>query len=245
MSWKILLVEDENHIAKLILHHLNKEGYQITHVTHGDEALEKFDRYDFALVILDLMLPGIDGLEVCRKIRENSSKHVPIIMLTAKSDEVDKIVGLEMGADDYVTKPFSPRELTARVKAQLRGRVFEKRSKNGQEIAHSDKKTTVYKIGELVIKTEQYKAFVDDKELNLTPKEFELLKFLAKHPNHVFTRDHLLEQIWGFDFFGDTRTVDVHIRHIRQKINETGGSAGLIETVRGVGYCLSETENDL
>ena len=232
MKKKVLLVEDELHIARLISHHLEKNDFELIHLTHGDRALEKFEEEEFDLLLLDLMLPGMDGLEICRKIREKSEKHVPIIMLTAKSHEVDKIVGLEMGADDYVTKPFSPRELISRIKAQLRGR---------KELQTKSEAPPSMKIGQLTIYPEKYRAFVNNRELKLTPKEFELLKFLATNRGQVFTRDVLLNRIWGYEYFGDTRTVDVHVRHLRQKLQDLG-SPNIIETVRGIGYRFKEME---
>ncbi|ACB84568.1 response regulator transcription factor [Natranaerobius thermophilus] len=244
---RILLVEDEHHIAKLVNHNLIKEGYEVEHVTHGDEAFNKYFENDYDLIILDLMLPGLDGLEVCRKIRGNSSLHIPVIMLTAKSDEIEKIVGLEMGADDYVTKPFSPRELLARVKAQLRGRTKELTDEKSQDNSNKifdqrDKSEDVKKNGPLSIKPEKYRAYIENQELQLTPKEFELLNIMVTNSGQVLTREKLLEKIWGYDFLGDTRTVDVHIRHLRQKISEAGGPPDLVETVRGIGYRLKEME---
>ncbi len=239
----ILIVEDDHHIARLITHHLDKMGHDLTHVTHGDEALSIFLSETFDLVILDLMLPGMDGLEICRQMRGRSGdRHIPVIMLTAKNEEVDKIVGLEMGADDYMTKPFSPRELTARVKAQLRGRksdqIIDSSDPNSSEVLDRQEQSSnaSYYAGPLQIFPDKYQVYTPKDELKLTPKEFELLKLLSSNPGQVFTRDRVLEKIWGYDYLGDTRTVDVHIRHLRQKIAEHGCDPDMIGTVRGVGY---------
>lgn len=234
MPAKILIVEDDKYIAKLISYHLKKEGYEITHVVRGDEALALLLEEDFDLVILDLMLPGIGGLDLCRRVREfKKEPYLPIIMLTAKDEETDKIIGLEVGANDYVTKPFSPKELTARVKAHLRSRSqkVDKEKLSG---------TAEVIIGPLTLNPRKYSARINNIPIALTPKEFELIHFLSTHPGQVFTRDILLETIWGFDYIGDTRTVDVHIRHIRQKIEEAGYPHKIVETVRGVGYRLKE-----
>ena len=255
MSEKILLVEDDKHIARLVTYNLEKEGYQVTHQIRGDKAIELLYEKDFDLVILDIMLPGITGLDFCRKAREYKKEpYLPIIMLTAKNEETDKIVGLEMGANDYVTKPFSPKELTARVKSQLRSKSHinanenETSSKTQTDEGKSEDKlnseviTDELVVGSLTLNPRKYRAKVANIPINLTPKEFELLMLLASNPGQVFTRDLLLEKIWGFDYEGDTRTVDVHIRHIRQKIQETGYNKVIIETVRGVGYRLKEPE---
>ena len=253
MSAKILLVEDEKHIAKLISYHLEKSGYNVTHKIRGDEALKLLFDENFDLVVLDLMLPGLDGLDFCRQVREHIKEpYLPIIILTAKDEEVDKIVGLEVGANDYVTKPFSPRELTARVKAQLRSKSqppeTTTNNKREQEENKSYENTKDHsdeiKVGPLHLLPKKYSAKVSGKSINLTPKEFELLKILASNPGQVFTRDILLEKVWGFDFEGDTRTVDVHIRHIRHKIQKAGYSAVIVETVRGVGYRLKEISSE-
>lgn len=250
MLAKILLVEDDKHIAKLVTYNLEKEGYKVVHEIRGDNGLKTFFEEEFDLVILDLMLPGISGLDFCRRAREYKKEpYLPIIMLTAKDEESDKIVGLEMGANDYVTKPFSPKELTARVKAQLRSRNKQDKSEASykemfnKEI-NQDKITGTGEltVGHLVLNPAKYRAEINNVQLNLTPKEFELLLLLASNQGQVFTRDILLERIWGFDYEGDTRTVDVHIRHVRQKIQEAGFSKIIVETVRGVGYRLKEPE---
>lgn len=243
MSEKILLVEDDKHIAKLLTYSLEKEGYKITHKIRGDDALEILFKEEFDLVILDLMLPGISGLDFCRRVREYKKEpYLPIIMLTAKDEETDKIVGLEIGANDYVTKPFSPKELTARVKAHLRSKskINPKETIDQEGNENKSISTEEITIGALALNPAKYRAKIDNIQLSLTPKEFELLLLLANNPGQVFTRDTLLEKIWGFDYEGDTRTVDVHIRHLRQKIQEAGYSQVLVETVRGVGYRLKE-----
>lgn len=181
------------------------------------------------IVILDLMLPGIDGLEVCRNLKRNPrTAALPIIMLTAKSDEIDRVIGLELGADDYMTKPFSQRELVARIKAVLRrSNVL---AGNGEELA----------LGRLRMNFSQYEAWLDNEKLELTPKEYEMLKLLAENAGKVFSREQLLEKIWGYEYFGDTRTVDVHVRHLRAKLERVPEMAEAIETVRGVGYRLAK-----
>lgn len=229
---KILLVEDEDNIARLISHNLQKEGFQVEREISGKKALYKLNCVKFDLVILDIMLPELDGLEVLKYIRNNiTERHVPVIMLTAKSEELDKVLGLEMGADDYVTKPFSPRELSARVKAQLRGRTGVNASNNNFDIITVDK---------LMINIKKHRVTINGEDIDLTPKEFELLVLLAKHPGQVFSRDNLLDRIWGYDFPGGTRTVDVHVRYLRRKLIQMGASENLIETIRGLGYRLKE-----
>jgi two-component system alkaline phosphatase synthesis response regulator PhoP len=180
---------------------------------------------------LDLMLPGMDGMEVCRRTRENAAtRGIPIIMLTAKSEEVDRVMGLEIGADDYVTKPFSPRELVARIRAVLR-RV---------ERLPGDEAKEVFELGPIRIDMRQHKVTVNGKPVELTPKEFDLLHLLVSHPGRAFSREFLLEHLWGYEFFGDTRTVDVHVRRLRQKIEEDPANPHWLETVRGVGYRMLE-----
>ncbi|MDA8233466.1 MAG: response regulator transcription factor [Clostridia bacterium] len=225
---KILVVDDEQHIVELVKFNLEKEGYQVVCAHDGATAIKKFQEENPDLMVLDIMLPEMDGLEVCRRLRSlPNGSDVPVIMLTAKGEEVDKVLGLEIGADDYMTKPFSPRELVARVKARLRRLVKEeKQSGDGQVLTY----------GDLVVYPENYEVMVKGRKQDLTPKEFELLKLLLTNRGKVFTRDYLLERIWGYDYYGDTRTVDVHIRHLRQKIEEEPGNPIYIETVRGVGY---------
>ncbi len=229
---KILVVDDEPNIVELITFNLEKEGYQIVKAYDGKSGLTKAIDEKPNLIVLDVMLPEINGFEVCRLLqRDEKTQLIPIIMLTAKAEEIDKVLGLELGADDYMTKPFSPRELVARVKARLR-RTSQKSSENR---AIQD----VLAIGNLEINTEKFSVLLDGQKLDFTPKEFELLKLLASNPGKVFTREFLLENIWGYDFMGDTRTVDVHIRHIRRKI-EPEETPKYIETVRGVGYKFKE-----
>lgn len=221
---RILVVDDEQAVGEILRLYLEREGFEVTVVYDGEAALEMVRRHPFDLILLDLMLPKKDGWTVCREIRSFSS--VPIIMLTARGEEVDRVLGLELGADDYVPKPFSPREVVARVKAVLR------RSK-----AQSAEKHRVIDIGPLHIDYEARKVLVQGNPVNLTPKEFELLYFLALHPERVFTREKLLEEIWGYDFPGDTRTVDTHVKRIREKLEEAGAPP-LIKTVWGFGYKL-------
>lgn len=221
---RILIVDDEQAVGEILRLYLEREGFEVTVVYDGETALEMVRRHPFDLILLDLMLPKKDGWTVCREIRSFSS--VPIIMLTARGEEVDRVLGLELGADDYVPKPFSPREVVARVKAVLR------RSK-----AQSAEKHRVIDIGPLHIDYEARKVLVRGNPVNLTPKEFELLYFLALHPERVFTREKLLEEIWGYDFPGDTRTVDTHVKRIREKLEEAGAPP-LIKTVWGFGYKL-------
>jgi Response regulators consisting of a CheY-like receiver domain and a winged-helix DNA-binding domain len=221
---KILIVDDEEHIRELISFNLKNNGYETITADNGNEAIKIIADESIKLVILDLMLPGIDGYEVCKKVRYGSkTSDIPIIMLTAKSEELDKILGLELGADDYMTKPFSIRELTARVKALLRRTTI-------QPV------TEKYSFGNVVINFDKHKVTKDGKIIELTLKEFELLVILIKNKGRVMTRDFLLDKIWGYEYIGETRTVDVHIRHLRQKIEEDDSSPEYIETIRGIGY---------
>lgn len=230
---KILVVDDEAHILELLTFNLEKEGYQVVGATDGEEALIKLGEFKPDLVILDVMLPGIDGLRICKTITQNpQTKDLPIIMLTAKSEELDKVLGLEMGADDYMTKPFSTRELLARVRARLRRKV---------EPANYDKKDkSIITRENIKMDIERFQVTVDDRDVDLTPKEFELLQLLISNPGKVFTRDNLLEKVWGYEYAGDSRTVDVHIRHLRQKIEAEPSQPRFLETVRGVGYRFKE-----
>lgn len=227
---RVLIAEDEQSIAELIKYSLEKAGYIAEYEANGEKAFSRIliDKPD--LVILDLMLPELDGLEICRLIRQNENvKMLPIIILTAKGEEIDRIVGLEVGADDYITKPFSPRELVARVKALLR------RIKGLQQQENESENIIIR--GNLVIYPERYEAFLDGVTLDLTPKEFKLLQFLAANEGNFIKRERILKYIWGYDYFGETRTVDVHIRHLRQKIENNTGIVH-IETMRGFGYRL-------
>lgn len=222
MSETILVVDDEQRIIDLVKMYLEQEGYIVRSATDGRIAYQKIMDDMPGLVVLDLMLPGMDGWEICRRVRAESD--VPIIMLTARSDDIDKIVGLELGADDYLTKPFNPRELVARVKAILRRGGFEKRT---------DISVAALTLDNLTIDPERRTVKVDGKSVDLRMKEFDLLLTLARDPGLVFSREKLLEIVWGYDFAGQTRTVDVHIAHLRHKLE---GMRPVIETVWGVGY---------
>ncbi|MCT4660742.1 MAG: response regulator transcription factor [Tissierellales bacterium] len=228
MMSKILVVDDAEHIVELIQFNLENEGHEVSTAYDGREALGKVEDDFPDLILLDLMLPGIDGIEVCRRIRSSEkTKNIPIIMITAKGEEIDKVLGLEIGADDYITKPFGVRELLARVKAMLR------RSRRVDD--QSAEK--YYKAYGIELDIEKHEVFKDGSKIELTYKEFELLKLLFENRGKVLTRDELLDKIWGYDYFGETRTVDVHIRHLRKKLGENKENV-MIETVRGVGYKL-------
>lgn len=221
---RILVVDDEAHIIELVELYLEKEGYEVMSAQDGPEAVEKAGSGDPDLVVLDIMLPGMDGLDVLREIRKSST--VPVIMLTAKESEVDKVVGLELGADDYLTKPFSPRELVARVKAVLR----RSQPPEGEE-------APILMRGDLVVDVDRRRVEVAGLgEVKLTAKEFDLLRVLAANPGIVLKRDRLMEKVWGYEYIGDTRTVDVYIRHLREKLADDAENPRFIETVRGVGY---------
>lgn len=232
---KILVVDDEKPISDIISFNLENEGYAIEKAYDGEQALEVFEKSQPDLVILDLMLPKMDGLEVCREIRKQSA--VPVIMLTAKDSEIDKVLGLELGADDYVTKPFSNRELIARVKANLRRNLVkepEPQEVNKNEIV----------VGDLVIHQDAYIISKHGEEIELTHREFELLHYLARHIGQVMTREHLLETVWDYDYFGDVRTVDVTIRRLREKIEYIPSHPTYIVTRRGVGYLLKNPDQE-
>ena len=233
---KVLIVDDEKPISDIISFSLKKEGYEIAVAYDGEAALEQFESEHPDLIILDLMLPKIDGLEVCRQIRKTSQ--VPIIMLTAKDSEIDKVLGLELGADDYVTKPFSNRELTARVKANLRRNVVE------QVPEEEEEEPAEIVIGDLVIHEDAFMASKNGVEIDLTHREFELLHYLAKHSGQVMTREHLLHTVWGYDYFGDVRTVDVTVRRLREKIEETPSHPNILMTRRGVGYFVKKPNQE-
>lgn len=229
MTKKVLVVEDEPSIVKLVQFNLEKSGFEVEIATDGQMALEKTKQYDPDLIVLDLMLPKIDGLEVCRRLRQDK-RHIPILILTAKSDEFDKVLGLELGADDYLTKPFSPRELTARVKAILR------RMSAIEEIKHGSSEGSKIQIGELTIDLDGYEVSRNQVKLDLTPKEFELLVYMANHRGKVLSRDQLLNTVWNYDYIGDSRIVDVHVSHLRDKIELDSKNPVYIKTVRGIGY---------
>jgi len=218
---KVLIIDDDVNICELIRLYLEKDGYEVKSVHNGAKAIEIFKEFTPSIVILDIMLPGMDGWQVCREIRKISS--IPIIMLTAKGETFDKVLGLELGADDYMVKPFEPKELVARVKAVLRR--YEHKEADVQEVVYPN----------LVVNRTNYTVKVNGKELELPPKELELLFFLTSNPNKVFTREQLLEHVWGFDFYGDSRTVDVHIKRLREKI-ESEDQRWQLKTVWGVGY---------
>ncbi len=220
---RILIVDDEKHIAELISLYLMKEGYETKEVYDGRRAMDEFYAFKPELVMLDLMLPGMDGYQICTEIRKKSD--TPIIMLTARSDTFDKVLGLEMGADDYIVKPFEPKEMVARVKAVLR-RYEKKEEKN-------DDKSVFFE--NLKISLNDYTVIYHGESLSFPPKELELLYFLAENKNQVFTREQLLDKIWGYEYVGDSRTVDVHIKRIREKLNREDESWS-IKTVHGVGY---------
>ena len=223
----ILAVDDEVHILELISFNLKAAGYHVVTALTGEEALKRCEVERPSLVLLDIMLPGIDGLEVCRRLKgDRMTSNIPIIMLTARGDEVDKILGLELGADDYITKPFSVRELAARVKSLLR-RVAPQQESEPQTL----------RSGDIMIDITNYEAFKGGEKLSLTLKEFELLKVLVLSRGKVLTRDFLLDRIWGYEYYGDTRTVDVHIKRIREKLDQgEEESSWSIKTVWGVGY---------
>lgn len=230
MASGILVVDDEPSIVELIEFNLEKSGYRVFKAENGYEALQAVKANKPDLIVLDLMIPGIDGIEVCRRLKgQRESSAIPIIMLTAKNEEVDKIVGLELGADDYMTKPFSPRELMARVKAVLRRSYKDTMQQEGELV-----------IGRLKLNFSSYTAYLDQEKLELTPKEYELLKLFITNVGKAYSREQLLEKVWGYEYFGDTRTVDVHVRHLRAKLAGEPRVAEAIETVRGVGYRFGE-----
>lgn len=236
MMKKILVVDDEKPISDIIRFNLEKEGYDVSTAFDGEEAVEQFEAVGPDLVLLDLMLPKMDGLEVCRQIRKTSD--VPIIMLTAKDSEIDKVLGLELGADDYITKPFSNRELAARVKANLRRVGSSAQAQPEEEVLNE-----IY-VGALTIHEDAYVVSKRGKEIELTHREFELLHYLAKHLGQVMTREHLLQTVWGYDYFGDVRTVDVTVRRLREKIEDTPSHPTWLITRRGVGYFLRNPDQE-
>ena len=226
----ILIVDDEANICELIRLYVEKEGYKAVIANDGDQAIEKFKNEDPDMVLLDIMLPKKDGWQVCREIRGFSD--VPIIMITAKGETFDKVLGLELGADDYIVKPFEPKELIARIKAVLR---------RSESRGTSDNDENELVFDGLRINKETYEVYLDGNKIEMPPKEFELLYFLAKNKNKVYTRDQLLDEIWGYEFFGDSRTVDVHVKRIREKI-EVGDKNWQLKTVWGVGYKFEAVE---
>ncbi|MFS0780623.1 winged helix-turn-helix domain-containing protein [Bacillus sp. 1P06AnD] len=234
MGKKVLVVDDEQSILTLLQYNLEQSGFQVITAMDGEEAIEKAMSEQPNLLILDLMLPKLDGIEVCKLLRQRKMS-VPILMLTAKDDELDKILGLELGADDYMTKPFSPREVIARVKAILRRSIIQQESKDA-----TDEDGESIRIAELMIYPEKYETYFRNQKLELTPKEFELLVYLAKNKGRVHTRDQLLSAVWNYDFAGDTRIVDVHISHLREKIENDTRKPRYIKTIRGLGYKFEE-----
>lgn len=232
---KVLVVDDEKPISDIVKFNLTKEGYDVVTAADGQEALDMYNDENPDLVLLDQMLPEVDGIEVLRQIRSKSD--VPVIMVTAKDSEIDKVLGLEMGADDYVTKPFSNRELVARVKANLRSRKSV--SQTSEETFNS---TEDIHLGDLVIHPQAYMVSKDGADIELTHREFELLYYLAQHIGQVMTREHLLQQVWGYDYFGDVRTVDVTVRRLREKIEDNPSHPNWLATRRGVGYYLRPSE---
>lgn len=226
---RVLVADDEREIRELVKKYLERELYSVDTASNGEEALRLFELNKYNLVVLDLMMPYVDGIEVCRRIRERSN--VPILMLTAKDEEMDKIVGLSIGADDYMTKPFSIHELIARSKAQLRRFMI-----LGSEAIGSAEEDTLLRFTGLIIDTKKYTVMRDGQEVNLTAKEFELLKLFAAHPEQVFTKTQIFRQVWGSQYIEDDNTVMVHIRKLRLKIETNPSEPKLIQTVWGIGY---------
>jgi two-component system phosphate regulon response regulator PhoB len=225
---KILVVEDDKHISKLVSYSLKNEGFESVVCESGEKALEALDAGSFDLIVLDLMLPEMDGLEVCQKVRQDEElSHLPIVMLTAKGEEVDRVVGFELGADDYVVKPFSPRELVLRIKAILKRKSTTKKSES------------VLSAGDLYVDIPRHKVTINEREISLTPMEFNLLVMLMQRRGRVLSRDVLLDNVWGFIVDVTTRTVDTHVKRLRQKLGKMGK---WIETVRGVGYRFREED---
>lgn len=230
---KILVVEDESDIRKLVSYHLTQERFQVLDAEDGERALKVLQSEKPHLIVLDLMLPGLSGLELCRRLRDRpETSRIPVLMLTAKASEADRVVGLEMGADDYLTKPFSPRELVARVKAILRRVEMQAEASSGVE---------VYEKGPLKVNFSTYDVWRSGKPVRLTLKEFELLRFLVQNPNRVVTRDQLLDRVWGSEVFVDPRTVDVHVRRLRKAIEKNDRKPEWLLTVRGVGYKFDDS----
>lgn len=235
---RILIVDDEQSIITLLTFNLEKEGYQVDTAMDGESAFEMALNGNYDFIILDLMLPGKSGMDVCRDLRKERVE-TPILMLTAKDDEFDKVVGLELGADDYMTKPFSPRELAARMNAVFRRSGIDEAKKNNEEDAVEN---SVIKVGEISIFPSNYEVYKGDQLVDLTPKEFELLHFMAGQKNRILNRDQLLNSIWNYDYTGGTRIVDVHISHLREKLEDNSKKPKYIQTIRGFGYSLKEPE---
>ncbi len=230
MNQKVLIVDDEESILRLIKYNLEKAGFKAVTAEEGFKALETIKEEKPDLIILDIMLPGIDGIEICKRLRKEDC-HIPILMLTARDEEIDKILGLEIGADDYMTKPFSIRELMARIKAILRRSLQYTENKGEKE---------KLKVNDIEVFPDKYEVVLKGENIYLTPKEFELLELLVRNKGKVLDRNILLNKIWGYDYYGDTRIVDVHISNLREKIEDIAGKPEYIKTVRGVGYKFKE-----
>ena len=240
MAKKILVVDDEKSIVTLLKYNLEQAGFSVITAFDGEEGLQTVVEQKPDLVVLDLMLPKLDGIEVCKQLRQ-LKVNVPILMLTAKDDEFDKVLGLELGADDYLTKPFSPREVVARIKAILRR--AQQQAPIAEQGAQEDQQPSLI-IGELKVYPDRYEASFNDELLELTPKEFELLVYLSRNKGRVLTRDQLLSAVWNYDFVGDSRIVDVHISHLREKIEKDTRKPLYIKTIRGHGYKLEEPKQE-
>lgn len=226
---KILIIEDESSIVKLLSYNIEQEGYETKTFMDGEEGFKRALDNDFDLILLDLMLPSMDGIEICRQLRREKVD-TPIIMLTAKDSEIDKIIGLEIGADDYITKPFSPREVIARMKA-----IFRRYNKSQESTDEAPSENTI-SVGDIVINPTEFNVTVRGEETFLTPKEFDLLLYLAKRQGRILSREQLLNAIWNYDFAGETRIVDVHISHLREKLEEDTKNPKYVKTARGFGY---------
>ena len=229
MAKKILIVEDELVLQETLAYNLKHQGYEVETASDGQTAIDKAKQTNPDLILLDIMLPDVDGFEVCRILRKDIS--VPILMLTARDDEIDRVVGLEVGADDYLTKPFSMRELIARVRALLRRVRLMQNINQGGESTHK-----VFHLDNLVIDETRHEVLINDEPLDLKPKEYDLLLYLAHHRRHVLSREQILKEVWGWDYFGNSRTIDVHIRWLREKIEENPAEPKRIITIRSVGY---------
>ncbi|WP_018934510.1 response regulator transcription factor [Gracilibacillus lacisalsi] len=235
-SKKILVVDDEDRIRRLLKMYLEREGFEIDEAEDGEQGLKLALTEEYEVILLDLMMPGKDGLEVCKELR--TQKTTPVIMLTAKGEELSRIHGFEAGTDDYIVKPFSPREVVLRVKALLR------RSTSSNTIHTANRSKDLIEFPHLLIDNDAHRVLADDKEVNLTPKEYELLLFLAKSPDKVFEREELLKEVWKYEFFGDLRTVDTHVKRLREKLSKVSTDAAkMIVTVWGVGYKFEVTHN--